>query len=71
MYKMAELMCDYVLYAVPRSFDEPPVQRDYALGVMTAPPTGGHVVEQQYLPDKMLGTKYFVPDGNVTDIKEE
>ena len=39
VYKMAELMCDYVLYAVPRSFDEPPVQRDYALGVMTAPPT--------------------------------
>ena len=24
-----------------------------------------HWVEQQYLPDKMLGTKYFVPDENV------
>ena len=22
----------------------------------------GHVVEQQYLPDKMLGTKYFIKD---------
>ncbi len=24
----------------------------------------GHVVEQQYLPDKMLGTKYYIPDEN-------
>ena len=24
-----------------------------------------HWVEQQYLPDKMLGTKYFVPDENI------
>ena len=25
----------------------------------------GHWVEQQYLPDKMIGTKYYVPDENV------
>ncbi len=25
----------------------------------------GHYVEQQYLPDKMLGTKYYIPDENV------
>ena len=25
----------------------------------------GHIVEQQYLPDKMLGTKYFVKDENI------
>ena len=25
----------------------------------------GHVVEQQYLPDKMVGTKYFVKDENI------
>ena len=25
----------------------------------------GHFVEQQYLPDKMIGTKYFVPDENI------
>ena len=25
----------------------------------------GHFVEQQYLPDKMLGAKYFVPDENI------
>ena len=29
----------------------------------------GHVVEQQYLPDKMLGTKYFNKDENVKDIE--
>ena len=28
----------------------------------------GHVVEQQYLPDKMLGTKYFEKDENITMI---
>ena len=26
----------------------------------------GHVVQQQYLPDKMLGTKYFQKDENIT-----
>lgn len=25
----------------------------------------GHFVEQQYLPDKILGTKYFIPDENI------
>lgn len=28
----------------------------------------GHKVEQQYLPDKMLGTKYYVADENCKDI---
>ena len=28
----------------------------------------GHYVEQQYLPDKMLGTKYYIKDENVKDI---
>ena len=27
----------------------------------------GHVVEQQYLPDKMLGTKYYIKDDTVED----
>ena len=27
----------------------------------------GHWVEQQYLPDKMLGTKYFIKDENIDD----
>ena len=25
----------------------------------------GHWVEQQYLPDKMLGTKYYIKDENI------
>ena len=28
-----------------------------------------HQVEQQYLPDKMLGTKYYIPDETITDEK--
>ena len=28
----------------------------------------GHWVEQQYLPDKMVGTKYYLPDENVKPI---
>ena len=28
----------------------------------------GHCVEQQYLPDKMLGTKYYIKDENVVDL---
>ena len=27
----------------------------------------GHYVEQQYLPDKMLGTKYYIKDENIPD----
>ena len=27
----------------------------------------GHYVEQQYLPDKMVGTKYFIKDENIED----
>ena len=27
----------------------------------------GHYVEQQYLPDKILGTKYYIPDETITD----
>ena len=27
-----------------------------------------HYVEQQYLPDKMLGTKYYVEDGTIGDV---
>ena len=27
----------------------------------------GHIVEQQYLPDKMVGTKYYVKDENIED----
>lgn len=29
----------------------------------------GHYVQQQYLPDKMVGTKYYIPDETITDKK--
>ena len=37
----------------------------YSVGYKYPHDFPGHVVEQQYLPDKMLGTKYYVPDENV------
>ena len=30
----------------------------------------GHIVEQQYLPDKILGTKYYIKDENCEDINK-
>jgi len=41
----------------------------YSIGYKYPHDYPGHVVEQQYLPDKMLGTKYFVPDENVKNIE--
>lgn len=29
----------------------------------------GHWIEQQYLPDKMVGTKYYIPDENIHEEK--
>ena len=29
----------------------------------------GHYIEQQYLPDKILGTKYYIPDENINEEK--
>ena len=40
----------------------------YAKGYKYPHDFPGHWVEQQYLPDKMLGTKYFEKDENVSDI---
>ena len=37
----------------------------YSVGYKYPHDYPGHVVEQQYLPDKMLGTKYFVKDENI------
>ncbi len=41
----------------------------YSVGYKYPHDFPGHYVEQQYLPDKMLGTKYYVPDENVRDIE--
>ena len=40
----------------------------YSNGYLYPHDFSGHYVEQQYLPDKMLGTKYYVKDENVKDI---
>ena len=41
----------------------------YSIGYKYPHDYPGHIVEQQYLPDKMLGTKYYVPDENVKNIE--
>ena len=41
----------------------------YSIGYKYPHDFPGHVVEQQYLPDKMLGTKYYVPDENIKSIE--
>lgn len=37
----------------------------YGIGYKYPHDYPNHVVEQQYLPDKMLGTKYYIPDENI------
>ena len=43
-------------------------QFDYHAGYKYPHDYPGHVVEQQYLPDKMVGTKYYIPDENIKPI---
>ena len=37
-------------------------EHGYGIGYKYPHDFPGHVVKQQYLPDKMLGTKYYVED---------
>ena len=39
-------------------------QFGYSVGYKYPHDYPGHIVEQQYLPDKMVGTKYFIKDEN-------
>ena len=41
----------------------------YSVGYKYPHDFPGHWVEQQYLPDKMKGTKYYVEDENCKEIK--
>ncbi len=43
-------------------------QFGYGKGYLYPHDFPGHCVEQQYLPDKMLGTKYYIPDENIEKI---
>ena len=42
-------------------------QEGYAVGYKYPHDFPGHWVEQQYLPDKMLGTKYYIKDETIPD----
>ena len=39
--------------------------KDFGYGVGYKYPHDYHIVEQQYLPDKMLGTKYYIKDDTI------
>lgn len=43
----------------------------YSVGYLYPHDFPNHQVEQQYLPDKMLGTKYYVPDETEEEIRKE
>lgn len=54
---------------VPMHIRNAPVQKmkelGYSEGYKYPHDYPGHMVEQQYLPNEMLGTKYYVPDDNI------
>ena len=54
---------------VPMQIRNAPIEKmkdlGYSKGYLYPHDFPGHIVEQQYLPDKMLGTKYYVDDENI------
>lgn len=54
---------------IPMHIRNAPVEKmqdlGYGKGYLYPHDFPGHYVEQQYLPDKMLGTKYFIKDENI------
>lgn len=54
---------------VPMQIRNAPIEKmkdlGYSKGYLYPHDFPGHIVEQQYLPDKMLGTKYYVNDENI------
>lgn len=54
---------------VPMHIRNAPIQRmenlGYHQGYLYPHDFPGHYVEQQYLPDKMIETKYYIPDENI------
>ena len=54
---------------IPMHIRNAPVEKmrelGYSEGYLYPHDFPGHWVEQQYLPDKMLGTKYYVKDENI------
>ena len=56
---------------IPMHIRNAPIEKmkelGYSEGYLYPHDFPGHYVEQQYLPDKMLGTKYYIPDENVKE----
>ena len=56
---------------IPMHVRNAPVEKmkelGYSEGYLYPHDFPGHWVEQQYLPDKMLGTKYYIKDENIKD----
>ncbi len=54
---------------IPMHIRNAPVEKmkelGYSEGYLYPHDFPGHYVEQQYLPDKMVGTKYYIPDENI------
>ncbi len=54
---------------IPMSIRNAPIEKmkelGYSEGYLYPHDFPGHYVEQQYLPDEMLGTKYYRPDENI------
>ncbi len=55
---------------IPMHIRNAPIEKmkelGYSEGYLYPHDFPGHYVEQQYLPDKMLGTKYYIKDENIT-----
>ena len=54
---------------IPMAIRNAPIEKmkelGYSQGYLYPHDFPGHYVEQQYLPDKMLGTKYYIKDENI------
>ena len=46
-------------------------EEGYSVGYKYPHDFPGHWCEQQYLPDKMLGTKYYIPDENIDHTNDQ
>ena len=56
---------------IPMHIRNAPIEKmkelGYSEGYLYPHDFPGHYVEQQYLPDKMIGTKYYIKDENIED----
>ena len=60
MYKVAELVCDYLFYTVPRRFYQAPVERYYLLVRVAAAPARCHGTQLKLRKYKAVIREFFV-----------